>query len=275
MNAAEIKDMWKRNSTDASHRGTWMHLQIEVLLNVGYVAGQWPELTLFAIFLRDLPLPLMAFRTEWCLFSKEHSLAGCIDFVAETADNSLVLFVWKRTKQLRAKYNDPWRCTQAPLGHLPDCAGWHYRLQLNTYKFLLQQYYGRSVSAMYVVCLHPDNADTGPFIDDVPDMTQKVVAMVSTWQELSGGAEPSGGSQCSFDARVAAEVEAGMDMANSDAAAAAIRSADGAALQSQEMVLALSLMNGEETQDVGNEEALALPCSGLPAEAVASAKKDA
>ena len=111
---------------------------------------------------------------------------------------------------------------------------------------------------MYVVCLHPDNADTGPFIDDVPDMTQKVVAMVSTWQELSGGAEPSGGSQCSFDARVAAEVEAGMDMANSDAAAAAIRSADGAALQSQEMVLALSLMNGEETQDVGNEEALAL-----------------
>ena len=201
--------------------------------------------------------------------------AGCIDFVAETADNSLVLFDWKRTKQLRAKYNNPWRCTQAPLGHLPDCAGWHYRLQLNTYKFLLQQYYGRSVSAMYVVCLHPDNADTGPFIDDVPDMTQKVVAMVSTWQELSGGAEPSGGSQCSFDARVAAEVEAGMDMASSDAAAAAIRSADGAALQSQEMVLALSLMNGEETQDVGNEEALALPCSGLPAEAVASAKKDA
>ena len=83
MTAAEIKHMWLRNATDAAHRGTWMHLQIEVLMNGGFVAGHWPELKLFGQFLSEFSYPLLAFRTEWCIFAEEHSLAGCIDFVEE------------------------------------------------------------------------------------------------------------------------------------------------------------------------------------------------
>ena len=68
------------------------------LLNGGFVAGHWPELKLFGQFLREFSYPLRAFRTEWCIFAKEHSLAGCIDFVAKASDNSLILFDWKRTR---------------------------------------------------------------------------------------------------------------------------------------------------------------------------------
>lgn len=271
MTAEEIKHMWLQNSRDAAHRGTWMHLQIEVLMNGGFVAGHWPELKLFGQFLREFSRPLLAFRTEWCIFAKEHSLAGCIDFVAKTSNNSLVLFDWKRTKNLRMKYTNKFRNMHSPLSHIPDCAGWHYRLQLNTYKYILEHHYGYVVSAMYVVCLHPDNMETGPFLDEVPNMSHDVAAMLTAnaggkdvpWQDVAGGADPdAGASQPSFSARLAAEQEE-MDVAESPA--------DRATQDNEALALALT-QNGSEAQ---NDLALAIPSGDLPEEAISTAKKGA
>ena len=64
-----------------------------------------------------------------------------------------------------------------PLQHLDDCAGNHYRLQLNVYKWILQEYYGYTVGAMRVVCCHPDNEGVA-FVDDVPDMQNEVCAIM-------------------------------------------------------------------------------------------------
>ena len=203
-----IKEMWKHNGVEAANRGTWMHLQFEVLLNAGSVAGTWPEMHLFSRFLREFSLPLIAFRTEWCVFSEKERLAGCIDFVAKSSDNSLILFDWKRTKQLHSKYTNPWQSMRAPLSHIPDCAGWHYRVQLNLYKHILQEHYDVRVSQMFVVCFHPDN--TNPFIDQVPDMSAEVVAMLqarrsaTNWQDASGGSSQVGDalSNSSFERQI-------------------------------------------------------------------------
>ena len=65
----------------------------------------------------------------------------------------------------------------APLGHLDDCAGNHYRLQLNAYRYILQKYYDVSVKAMVVVGTHPDNGDE-PFIDYVPLLQQETEQMM-------------------------------------------------------------------------------------------------
>ncbi len=43
-----------------------------------------------------------------------------------------------------------------PLAHLPDCNYWHYSLQLNVYRYILERYYGLTISDMYLVILHPD-----------------------------------------------------------------------------------------------------------------------
>ena len=75
---------------------------------------------------------------------------------------------WKRTKNLREKYSNPWKNMAAPLDHLPDAQGIKYRLQLNVYRFILEKYYGFVVSSMLVVCLHPDLEV--PFVDEVPHM---------------------------------------------------------------------------------------------------------
>lgn len=42
--------------------------------------------------------------------------------------------------------------------HLPDTNYWHYTLQLNVYKWILEKYYGLEVADLYLVILHPDNS---------------------------------------------------------------------------------------------------------------------
>ena len=106
----------------------------------------------------------------------------------------MVLFDWKRSRNLRSKYTSQWCNMKPPVDYLADCSGVHYRLQLNLYKFILEKYYGLQVVAMYVVCFHPDNAGTGPFVDAVPVMTKEVDLMLRFHKqrllELRGGAAP-------------------------------------------------------------------------------------
>ena len=40
---------------------------------------------------------------------------------------------------------------------MPDTNYWHYCLQLNTYKAILEEKYGKVVEDLYLVCLHPEN----------------------------------------------------------------------------------------------------------------------
>lgn len=68
----------------------------------------------------------------------------------------LRLFDWKRAKNLSAKFTNLYRALLPPLTHLPDATGVKYCLQLNIYRFMLQKYYGQLVSAMFIVCLHPE-----------------------------------------------------------------------------------------------------------------------
>ena len=179
--AAEIKATWHANGAEASARGTWLHHQVEVLLNGGSVEGKPTELDLFAAFLRTCP-KLMAFRTEWCIYSDDDDVAGCIDFVCLNKEGKAVLFDWKRTKDICNKFQNPWSSMKMPLGHLDDCAGQHYSLQLNLYKHILQRYYQLEVQDMFVVGLHPDRG-TIPFVYKAPDMSAEVQMMLASHRE--------------------------------------------------------------------------------------------
>ena len=44
-----------------------------------------------------------------------------------------------------------------PIQHLPDCNYWHYTLQLNVYRWFLENLYGLHIEEMYLLVLHPDN----------------------------------------------------------------------------------------------------------------------
>ncbi|CAK0818359.1 unnamed protein product [Prorocentrum cordatum] len=162
----EIVEKWRLNKEEAARRGTWMHWTFEAHLNRVPVPRDAVEFQLFLKFLGALK-GLAAFRTEWAIFAEHEGLAGSIDFVARDSAGSLYIYDWKRAKNLRSKFTNPWGNMKFPLSRLSDCQGNHYRVQLNIYRWMLEHYYGARVAAMYVVCLHPDNGDQ-PFVDDVP-----------------------------------------------------------------------------------------------------------
>ena len=111
------------------------------------------------------------------IYTPQEWLAGSIDFVAVDANGALILFDWKRSKSLRSKYSNHFSCMLPPLQHIEDCQGWHYRLQLNAYRYLLEKYYGKYVASMHVVCTHPDNVDDA-FVDDVPALNREIESMM-------------------------------------------------------------------------------------------------
>lgn len=57
-----------------------------------------------------------------------------------------------------------------PLDHLPNVNGWHYCLQLNIYRRILEEDYGVPVSAMHLDVFHPSRSQPlcvrVPLMDD-------------------------------------------------------------------------------------------------------------
>ena len=63
------------------------------------------------------------------------------------------------------------------LQFVPDCAGWHYKLQLNLYRFILESKHDATVASMRFVCLHPDRQGV-PAVIEVPPMDHAVSVLV-------------------------------------------------------------------------------------------------
>ena len=93
------------------------------------------------------------------VYHEELRLAGSIDMIFENEDGSLQIYDWKRCKDI-VKTNGFGKCgNKECIEHLPDTNYWHYCLQLNTYKAIIEEKYGKKVTDMFLVCLHPDNSN--------------------------------------------------------------------------------------------------------------------
>ena len=171
----EILHLWKQKGEEAANSGTWMHAMLEHLFNGFQVQpGSMATELSMAINLVGEIADVVAYRTEWCIYATEEDLAGSIDLVLKKSNGSeFVLVDWKRSEKLSKKYTGYGKLMRAPLENVEDCQGQHYRLQLNIFKWILQTYYGLTVSEMYVVCVHPVYDPDG-YVDVVPDMTELV-----------------------------------------------------------------------------------------------------
>lgn len=154
--ANEIKTLWENNGKEASTAGTKLHLDIEHYYNEIPVNNDSIEYRYFMNFVKDFP-NLKPYRTEWMIWDKELRFAGSIDMVYENEkDGTLLIYDWKRTKSIdKVKPFMQFSHTDC-ISHIPDTNYWHYSLQLNTYKALIEKNYGKTVSAMSLVCLHPN-----------------------------------------------------------------------------------------------------------------------
>jgi ATP-dependent exoDNAse (exonuclease V) beta subunit len=170
MTPDEIKLLWKQNGAEASGSGTKMHGDIEDYYNQVDVANDSIEFEYFLRFAQDYQ-HLKPYRTEWTVYYEEYKLSGSIDMVFENPeDGTLLIYDWKRVKEFKyePEYN---KFSHTPcIKHLPDTNFWHYSLQLNTYKTILEAKYGKTISGMFLVCLHPDNPTKSYERVEVPNL---------------------------------------------------------------------------------------------------------
>jgi hypothetical protein len=196
MSAYEIKNSWKSNGDAVSGAGTNLHERIENFMNdkrftfdytqkelyQNYVSDnkgkvdEQPEWEYFLQFVKDHP-ELKPYRTEWMIFDEDLKLAGSIDMVYENPDGTLSIYDWKRSKDI-LKINTWNKFACNPLiCHMPDSNFWHYALQLNTYKAILERKYGKTVTKLCLVRLHPDNQEQTYELLDVPILTKEIIEL--------------------------------------------------------------------------------------------------
>lgn len=190
MTPDEIKDQWSNNGTSVSGAGTDMHFEIECFMNnitlqLPYTHGdlylanetnhdtKTLEWKYFIEYIRDYS-ELKPYRTEWTIYDEELKLAGSIDMVYEKTDGTLAIYDWKRAKDITAvnKYNQ-YAITEC-ISQYPDSNFWHYSLQLNTYKAILEAKYGKKVTELCLVRLHPDAEEKTYELFPVPDMQSSI-----------------------------------------------------------------------------------------------------
>jgi len=170
--AEEIKNEWEENRNQAALAGTKMHYDIECYYNDISVNNNSTEYKYFQDFIKANP-KLKPYRTEWTVWDSELKLAGSIDMVYENEDGTLMIYDWKRSKGIiKHKQYEEYSITSC-ISHLPDTNYWHYTLQLNTYKALLERNYNKKITKLCLVCLHPDQKS---FIEiEVPELNEEIL----------------------------------------------------------------------------------------------------
>lgn len=156
MTREQIKKAWDDNRDAAACAGTQMHNNIECYYNGMDVTDDSPEFEFFKNFERDYN-HLVPYRTEWMVYYEELKLSGSIDMVFENPDGTLQIYDWKRCQEIKHEAEFGKYAKTTCISHLPDTNFWHYALQLNVYKAILEHKYGKKVTALYLVCMHPEN----------------------------------------------------------------------------------------------------------------------
>ena len=193
LTAEEIKKQWSNNSSAVSGAGTDLHFEIECFMNQPKIVTDYDhndlyetyildpnskndktiEWDYFINFIKDCP-ELKPYRTEWTIYDEELKISGSIDMVYENPDGTLSIYDWKRSKEITRVNNFNKFAKNKLICHMPDSNFWHYALQLNTYKRILERNYGRVVTDLYLVRLHPDAEEKNYELIKLPDLTKEI-----------------------------------------------------------------------------------------------------
>jgi ATP-dependent exoDNAse (exonuclease V) beta subunit len=197
LTAEEIKKQWSNNSSAVSGAGTDLHFEIECFMNnpdiesgfkgnKGYnhsdlheaylkdpKAKEVVEWDYFINFVKDYP-ELKPYRTEWTIYDEDLKISGSIDMIYENPDGTLSIYDWKRSKEITRVNNFNKFAINKLICHMPDANFWHYALQLNTYKRLIERKYGKTVTDLYLVRLHPDAEEKNYELIKLPDLSKEI-----------------------------------------------------------------------------------------------------
>jgi ATP-dependent exoDNAse (exonuclease V) beta subunit len=178
----EIKQQWEDNRNSAAAKGTQVHDWIE-----NYYLGEFQppckeaeESKSFQNFLEfHKDYGWMPYRTEWRVFTEDFRVAGSIDIIFEGSEpGKIKVFDWKNSKEI--KMENRYEKGFEPLQHLPNCNFYHYSLQLNLYKWILEHHYGQQVEEMGLIIVHENNPTYLKY--EVKDMQKEIQMMLEHYR---------------------------------------------------------------------------------------------
>jgi ATP-dependent exoDNAse (exonuclease V) beta subunit len=194
LTADQIKAQWNSNKDAVAGAGTDLHYEIECFQNDDSFYFEYTnnellsnyldnnkekhdfkpiEWQYFINFVKDFP-HLKPFRTEWLIYDDDVKISGSIDMVYENPDGTISIYDWKRCKNITRINNFNKFALPAAICHLPDSNFWHYALQLNTYKAILEKKYGKIVKELFLVRLHPDAEEKNYELIKLPDLSREI-----------------------------------------------------------------------------------------------------
>ena len=202
MTPEEIKAQWNNNSKSVSGAGTDLHFNIEQFMNQWLVDEQdrfvdcdqkmllecyeedkeaddcvinntSEEWNYFLKFVRD-HLDFRPYRTEWMIYDEDLKIAGSIDMVYKNPDGSLDIYDWKRAKEITSVNGFGETGIGGSVSHITHSNFWHYSLQLNVYKAIIERKYGFKVRNLVLVQLHPESPAKNYKLFPCADLTDEV-----------------------------------------------------------------------------------------------------
>ena len=190
----QIKAQWNSTKDHAAGSGTNLHYEIECFNNDKRLPFNYTNKELYEIymsdnieiheskslewkyfinFIKDHP-HLKPYRTEWTVYNEDIKISGSIDMVYENEDGTLSIYDWKRAKNITRINNFNKFALPPQICHLPDSNYWHYALQLNTYKSIIEQKYGKTIKDLILVRLHPDAEEKNYELISLPNLSTEI-----------------------------------------------------------------------------------------------------
>jgi hypothetical protein len=198
MTSEQIKSQWNNNKDAVSGAGTDLHFEIECFNNDKEFSFNYTNKDLFEIYmskngsnLTKKPVEwqyfinfvkdhshLKPYRTEWTVFNEDIKISGSIDMVYENPDGTLSIYDWKRCKNITRINTFNKFALQPSICHLPDSNFWHYTLQLNTYKYILETKYEKIIKDLYLVRLHPEAQEKNYELIQLPILSTEIMDLL-------------------------------------------------------------------------------------------------
>ena len=193
---------WERIGKMAREVGTFVHEQTECYFRDGTFAAACPftfedqiemvsvekERQHFLRFVSDYVI--QPYRQEWPVYDTELNIAGTIDMVCKEMDGEFTIYDWKRSSKVVNVLGQP--VVEAFGGKrsfngisLPDTPFYHYCIQQNLYRYMLETHYGVKVKAMNLVVLCADYPSY--VVANVPKMDEVIEQIIAVCKEKDLG----------------------------------------------------------------------------------------
>ena len=194
--------LWDKIGKLASEVGTFVHLQTENYFKNGEFETEYQfeyegkfetinvkkEKEHFLNFIKDFSI--IPYRQEWPIYDVDLNIAGTIDLICKEHDDEYSIYDWKRSSKIIDAFGQinvrGFNNKMSFNGiNVPDTAYYHYCIQQNLYRYMLEKNYGIKIKSMNLVVLCPEYSKY--YKVNVPVMDEVIGSIVSICKEKNLG----------------------------------------------------------------------------------------